>query len=170
MASLKNKTSKLERLVLYYHAKFFQQLMCSMRHSWIYNNQCTTYTHLEFSNFDGCFQTTIFSYPEGGIYPIIQCFPNLFFWRNTVTIQNLVHLPYHNAKYVHIPLGTTNISAYFLDTSLPGCVNANQHNNGAVKSSNLAIATFLFNAMKSVIVFQQWNSILVFIHSLVFSP
>jgi hypothetical protein len=51
---------------------------------------------------------------------------------------------------VHIPLGTANISAYFQDTSLPGCVNTNQHNNSAVKSSNLAIATFFIQCNKAI--------------------
>jgi hypothetical protein len=89
-----------------------------------------------------------FSYLEGGISPIIECFSNLYFWETTVKIQNLVYAPYHNAKHEHIPLGTANINAYFQDTSLAGCVKANQRNNSTAKSSNLAIATFLFNAMK----------------------
>jgi hypothetical protein len=50
--------------------------------------------------------------------------------------------PYHNTKHVHISLGTANINAYVHDISLPGCVTVNKRNNSAVKSSNLAIATF----------------------------
>jgi len=44
-----------------------------------------------------------------------------FFWHTTVTIQNLLHAPYHNTKHVHIPLGTANINAYVQYISLPGC-------------------------------------------------
>jgi hypothetical protein len=48
-----------------------------------------------------------------------------------ITIQN-----------AYIPLGIENISTYDQDISLPGCVTPNQHNNSAVKSSNLTLDTF----------------------------
>jgi len=60
-----------------------------------------------------------------------QCFSNIFSnvplsqyktcTCNTVTVQNMFMVHYHNTKYVCVPLGTATINGYIQDMVLPGC-------------------------------------------------